>query len=375
MSVWWWQKAITQPALLQALLFLTAGHQATLESSNGVSSLVIKKSMRDSLHLRGDTLKMLNNIMQDPLTAVAESTTLVVASLVAIEAVDANIEAHDAHMKGLQRLVQLMGGLDNLDHMTQSKIYHDVKSAALYNTRPIFPISTRWRSEIIQDFRLLLTRDEIDTPKDLASLGVTIFSSSWYTTLDRTLKIFFQVIQRLIIYYEHAQRNPASVMPTDNDLFLVAEHQILSACFETTDPTDINEPLRLTLVIYLNLRVWHFQSFPFMQYVVESLRQSLEVPYQHLQNETPELLFWILVLGGLASQGYKCHRWYLTRLIEMTERLGLSEWQAARAVLGRYFYTDQPSEKRAEEDLWNEVHLKGTCKLLLEGQRSGALGH
>jgi hypothetical protein len=47
--------------------------------------VVIKKSTRDSLHLRGDTLKTLNNIMQDPLKAVAESTTLVVASLVAIE--------------------------------------------------------------------------------------------------------------------------------------------------------------------------------------------------------------------------------------------------------------------------------------------------
>ncbi|OOQ84516.1 hypothetical protein PEBR_29840 [Penicillium brasilianum] len=361
MSMWWWQKAITQPALLKALLFLTAGHQATLESSNGVSSLVIKKSMRDSLHLRGDTLTTLNNIMQDPVRAVAESTTLVVASLVAIEAVDANIDAHDAHMKGLKRLVQLMGGLDSLDHMTLSKIYQsDVKSAALYNTRPVFPLSARWRSEIIQDSRILFTREELDTPKELVSLGVTIFSSSWYPILDRTMKTFLQVIRRLIIYYEHAQRNPASVMPTDNDLFLVAEHQILSACYATTDPTDINEPLRLTLVIYLNLRVWHFQSFPFMQNVVESLRQSLEVPYQHLQSETPELLFWILALGSLASQGYKCHRWYLNRLIKMTERLGLSDWEAARAVLGGYFFTDQSSEKRAEEDLWNEVLLKET---------------
>jgi hypothetical protein len=137
----------------------------------------------------------------------------------------------------------------------------------------------------------------------------------------------------------------------------------------TTDPTDINETLRLTLVIYLNLRVWHFQSFPFMEYVVESLRQTLEVPYLHLQTETPELLFWILVLGSLASQGYKCHRWYLNKLIEMTKRLGLSEWEEAREVLGGYFYTDQTSEKRAEEDLWNEVLLKETCKLSLEDGR------
>ncbi|KAL2797300.1 hypothetical protein BJX66DRAFT_108533 [Aspergillus keveii] len=361
MSQWWWQKAITQPALLQALLFLTAGHQATLESSNGVSSRVIQKSMRDMLHLRGDTLKTLNNIMMDPVRAVAESTTLVVASLVAIEAVDANMEAHDAHMKGLKRLVSLMGGLDTLDHMTLSKIYQsDVKSAALYNTRPVFPISARWRSEILQDSRLFLTRDELDTSKELAALGTRIFSAPWYPTLEPSMKTFLQVMQRLIMYYEHAQRNPSSVMPTDNDLFLVMEHQLLSACYTTTDPTDINEPLRQTLIIYLNLRVWHFQSFPFMQYMVEALRTALEVPYVYLQTETPELLFWIMVVGSLASQGYKCHRWFVNGLSNLVERLGLGEWAEARRVLAGYFYTEQVSEKRAEEDLWNEVLLKAS---------------
>lgn len=85
MSIWWWQKAITLPALLQALLFLTAGHHATLESNNGVSSLTIRKTINDSLHLRSNTLKTLNDLLQDPAKAVAESTTLIVASLVAIE--------------------------------------------------------------------------------------------------------------------------------------------------------------------------------------------------------------------------------------------------------------------------------------------------
>jgi hypothetical protein len=127
MSIWWWQRAVSQPALLQALLFLTAGHHATLESNNGVSSTAIEKSIKDSLRLRGNTLKTLNDILQDPIKAVAESTTLIVASLVAIEAVDANFEAVHAHMKGLKRLINLLGGLDALDHMTLSKIYQYVQ--------------------------------------------------------------------------------------------------------------------------------------------------------------------------------------------------------------------------------------------------------
>lgn len=85
MSVWWWQKAITQPALLQALLFLSAGHKATLENNNEVSSTAVQKSMKDSVQLRGDALGTLKYILQDPVKAVAESNTLIVASLLAIE--------------------------------------------------------------------------------------------------------------------------------------------------------------------------------------------------------------------------------------------------------------------------------------------------
>jgi hypothetical protein len=52
----------------------------------------------------------------------------------------------------------------------------------------------------------------------------------------------------------------------------------------------------------------------------------------------------------------------------MTEQLGLCEWEEARAVLGSFFYTAQASEKRVEEDLWNEALLRETCKLSLEGR-------
>jgi hypothetical protein len=70
-----------------------------------------------------------------------------------------------------------------------------------------------------------------------------------------------------------------------------------------------------------------------------------------------------MVVGSLASQGYKCHRWFVNGLSDMVERLGLGEWEEARRVLAGYFYTEQVSEKRAEEDLWNEVLLKASCEL------------
>ncbi|KKK18816.1 hypothetical protein ARAM_003261 [Aspergillus rambellii] len=357
MSVWWWQRAITQPALLQALLFLTAGHQATLESINGISSRAIQKSTKDSLRLRGDTLKTLNGIMRDPMKAVAESTTLIVASLVAIEAVDANFEALEAHTKGLIRLVHLLGGLDVLDHMTLSKIYQSaVKSAALKNSRPIFSLSARWRSEILQESKVFRSTEKLETSEALALIGTYFFKAPWFQGLDSSMKTFLRVFQRLITYYEIAQLRPSLVMPTDNDLFLVFEHELLSASY--AEETDVHEPLRLCLLIYLNLRVWHFQSFPFMRYMIEALRQSLVPRLNYIETMDRTLLFWILFVGGMASQGYNCHPWFVHHLTTTTTRLGFDKWETARPVLGRFFYTDQPGEKRGAEDLWNEVLVK-----------------
>ncbi|KAH7186711.1 hypothetical protein DER44DRAFT_681546 [Fusarium oxysporum] len=359
MSIWWWQKAITLPALLQALLFLTAGHHATLESNNGVSALSIKKTMRDSLHLRGNTLKTLNDLLQDPTKAAAESTTLIVASLVAIEAVDANFEALEAHTKGLKRLIHLMGGLDALDHMTLSKIYQsDVKSAALKNSRPVFPMSAKFRSEILQESKVFQPGNHFKIPLALVPLGRRFTDAPWYKDLHPTMQTFIEVFRRLIIYFEIATMQPEVVMPTDNDLFLVLEHQLLSISY-TPEGDDLNEPLRLSLLIYLNLRVWHFQTFPFMRYMVEALKRSLAPKLPHFQAAAPDLSFWVLFIGGMASQGYTTHPWFTTHLTEMAQRLGVEDWEKVRVVLGEFFYTDQPGETGAE-DLWNEALLGGS---------------
>jgi hypothetical protein len=39
----------------------------------------------------------------------------------------ANLEAVEAHLKGLKRLVDLIGGLDSLAHMTLSRLYQYVQ--------------------------------------------------------------------------------------------------------------------------------------------------------------------------------------------------------------------------------------------------------
>jgi hypothetical protein len=51
--------------------------------------------------------------------------------------------------------------------------------------------------------------------------------------LDGSLKIFVQVLRRLIIYFDTTQQEPSIALPTDNDLVLVFEHQLLSVQYES----------------------------------------------------------------------------------------------------------------------------------------------
>ncbi|KAL3461540.1 hypothetical protein BJX64DRAFT_289153 [Aspergillus heterothallicus] len=369
-STYWWRQAITQPALLQALMFLAAGHQASLQLSSGRSSSssssssqdIAVRAIRDSLRSRGDSLRLLQEIIRDPAWAVAESTGLAIATLVTIEAVNANFTAVEAHMKGLQRLVGLFGGLERANHMFLSKIYlyvymlrnqsredmksddlnpyrSDVKAAALTSTRPSFPIVAKWRAAILQHARLyenqgpageryLEPGSDLDprltiTPNRTSAVGLgsAIFTAPWYPTLAPSMRRFLGVFARLTGYYETAVADPSLVRDTDNDLYILLEHQLLDVRYyptttlpaepevlltaaddadnigseatggetrrrlllsdeeendnENNNTSPLNEPLRLTLLVLLMTRMWHLQPFPAMEYVTASLRDAL----------------------------------------------------------------------------------------------------
>ncbi|KAL4880159.1 hypothetical protein BJY04DRAFT_191807 [Aspergillus karnatakaensis] len=362
MSVWWWQKAIAEPAIQQALLCSAASHQTAMCTLNNVPFQYTRKSIGEFLRLRGDTIKILNGILQNP-EAVAESTILIVGSLRAIEAISGSFEGAAAHTRGLEVLINLVGGLEAIEHMVLSKVYHgDILRAALTNSMPNLQLTARWRGEILQETKVFQSENFLSRLSDkpetfalLSSLGTSFFDSTWYAGLEPSMKTLLRIFQRLVQYYEVAQLCSSVIMPTDNDLFVLFEHQIVSTKY--TSPNDISESIRISLLVYLNMRVWHFQSFPIMQHMVEPLRQLLVSRLDHFKKNASDLLFWLLFIGGMASQGHQGHLWFVNQLTEIMQHQGIDEWEKARSILGGFFYTDQP-EETGGEDLWNEVLIK-----------------
>ncbi|CEL01810.1 hypothetical protein ASPCAL01388 [Aspergillus calidoustus] len=357
MGVFLWKNAITIPALLNILLYFSAKHLTVLGSKNGVSAERTEFHTKDSWRLQGNALKHLNNLLQDPKRAVTQPTIITIACFITIEASMANLEAVEAHLKGLKRLVDLIGGLDSLAHMTLSRLYQcDVKGASVRQSRPIFPMSPRFRSGIIHESNVLSLDQAYEPPLALTTLGRRFTSGPWFADIDMQLQASVEICRRIILYFESARIHPELGTPTDNDLLVCTEHQLHSLSFPTGD--SLNEPLRLSLLIYLNTRVWHLGKLPIMGRLVGPLKASLVQQLPFFQALAPDLIFWILFMGGMAARAYPVYPWFVTRLAETATLLGVREWGEVRALLGEFFYTNQPGETPAE-DLWDEVLLDG----------------
>jgi hypothetical protein len=182
------------------------------------------------------------------------------------------------------------------------------------------------------------------------------------------MRASIKIVRRLIIYFENASLHPELGSLTDNDIFVVTEHQLLSLSFSTEEEKPLNEPLRLCLLLYLNLRIWHLQGLPILDSVVVSLQEHLASELLYLHSVAPELTFWMLFMGGMASagRGGTLHPWFVAQLLETKEFLGVRDWDQARGILTGFFYTEQPGVPGAE-DLWVEALVSKQYGYLVPG--------
>ncbi|KAJ0418114.1 hypothetical protein BJY00DRAFT_288677 [Aspergillus carlsbadensis] len=375
MNTWWTERSLISPALLHTKLCVGAGHKAGLEFRNGVSAGVSQRSLRDCIKFRTNAIRALNDLLQDPVTAVAESTVLTVGSIVTIETINAEFAALKTHMKGLATLIELAGGIDAFEYMTLSSVYHAVSGyAALQNKPPILPMSAKFRSEVLHEPAIFHPKlDEAYAvgfviPLWIATLGSRFAASSpWYTEVSPSLKNFLTIFTRLIQHFELGKAYPELVGPTDNDLFPIFQHDFLSA-LPGNDPRlhrindHINPPLRYSIIIYLWACVSHLQSLPIVRHMVETYKHILAPRIPYLLVTAPDLLLWMLVLGVSASKSNKStHAWFVLHAAHVARRLGLADRDQATRLLGEFFYTDQPED--LGEGWWIEEVVASSARI------------
>jgi hypothetical protein len=97
MGTWWWQQGLSEPVIHLTLLVSAAGHKVAMDTINNAPPQELQRSMGQLLGIQRDAIKRLNFLLRDPGT-LAESTTLVVAALRAIEVCITSLSRLTAHV-------------------------------------------------------------------------------------------------------------------------------------------------------------------------------------------------------------------------------------------------------------------------------------
>lgn len=188
-----------------------------------------------------------------------------------------------------------------------------------------------------------------------STLGTRIFNSPWSQEIHPIFKSILSHFRQLVSYYESFNEVDVEPMSVENDCLLYLNYRLLSLPFECL-LTPFEETLRLSVLTYCCVRIWNLFGVPCLGALLEQLRRSLFRSLYLFQSTAPDLLFWILFIGSLASRGMKTSSWFLAHLTDAAEQMGLKNWASAASILETFFFVCRRHDEPARE-LWNSNFL------------------
>ncbi|KAL3470432.1 hypothetical protein BJX99DRAFT_264239 [Aspergillus californicus] len=321
-TTWLLRTALSQPALLQIILSMSAFHRANGLLLRDANPRIVQRSANDALEQRGKGIRSLQQALAEQGELCSEGILMAVAHIIYIEGAEGNVGAVDAHMSGLKKIIDLLGGFDNLDYQMMTMVYCCDLVKGLIESPLEFYISPKWECKVRQESVFLKDSDDCTT----SLLGSRFFNSAWSRNLHPGLKPVIQSFQKAIPVYE-SQRDGLSAgsIPSEHDYLVLFGHQLCSLGRDSPlDP--FQETLRLAIQVYTVIRMWNFKGMPCAEHTVSMLRRSLEKSFPAIQHMAPDLLFWILFMGGLGTNKRDCYAWFLDHLSETARLLHIDDW-------------------------------------------------
>lgn len=145
---------------------------------------------------------------------------------------------------------------------------------------------------------------------------------------------------------------PVEEAPVLNDWLVYTAQQLLLIAPDCM-PSDLQECLRLLVLLFAAVQVWGFQGLLFLNRPVLAFHCRLETALLSIQRMAPDLAFWMLFTGGIAAMGHYSRGWFVDRLASVAGQLCLTTWDSARTLLEQFLFFSQPTDTRAEI-LWRE---------------------
>ncbi|KAJ6110623.1 hypothetical protein N7486_002858 [Penicillium sp. IBT 16267x] len=318
----------------------------------------------DSIHHRGETIRLVNEGLSDPVRAGSDELIAAVSTLLTIEIASGNADYMKIHLAGLRQMIALRNSFADVPSDVRFQIsWTDIRVACMRMEKPIFPFVRSVRPE---GFTLL-------PPSDNAALIATrlfplieipgIFSETF-------AKIIYD-LHELCWYAEWVKGNNAHEEFSDEveDYF---NFEVLSVEYslhldrylptgEVKGDNSIEGCCRLACLCFHNSAIWSFYPMiaPLLPMPILCLRTALEATIESgLFALCRDLLIWLLFIGASCSQVMPAERiYFVTELAAATRLHGVTSWQECRNILLGFFYTDRVHLPMLRQ-IWQEVRVQ-----------------
>lgn len=185
------------------------------------------------------------------------------------------------------------------------------------------------------------------------SIGARFFHSPWSQDLPPELWSILHSLKPLISRFEDIEDSETRALPVENDHLLLLINRLHSLP-RVSPLTPLQEAIRLGALIYLSVRVLIFEGNPCTEQLLLTLQCNFELSLPILTTTAPDLLFWILFVCGIASQGFKCHAGVVEMLRNSAAQLSLQRWDDALSVLEGYFFVYR-RRNDPSKSLWDSI--------------------
>ncbi|KAH8808106.1 fungal-specific transcription factor domain-containing protein [Xylogone sp. PMI_703] len=330
--------ASADSAMLHAILYLVALHR---DVEYGIQDSV------ECLYHGGETFRIINERLADYVKRADDSTIAAVTMLANRENLSGNYDVAKIHVLGLQRLVNIRGGINAFEGLIQRMVaWSDLCYATIWGIQPIFDFANN-----LSDFSVYTADDGFLLDPQIA-FGVT------------------SPINNII----HLLRNTSTVLES-NDLSR-SDRITASNLIYTTEYglLMLNEPdafisdeisgfealaLRTALHIYLYRVVREISpSSSIFQHLSKRLRDALEVQNESWWMENTERQVWwvwILFIGVLCSPEPSGRKWMMEKLRIRCSVLGISKSESLRESVWRVLWQERYSTLNCAL-IWDEIN-------------------
>ncbi|KAF4465537.1 hypothetical protein FALBO_7621 [Fusarium albosuccineum] len=286
--------------------------------------------------------------------ALADSTIAIVISLIHQEQVAQHLSAAEVHVRGLKRIVDLRGGLDQI-HENVPLVLKICKTDILFTMQkgglPLF-----YRDQMYDVQNLLLSRGFcFDRSSDAYSVRQNRLDPVLQDILSDSMGI-------CRLYNKHMTEQPLTL-----DEF---QEVLVSICYrllwfrtldESRQKSDIQSAYHIGLVVFMMSIFLQDKQRRMIKYglMAVCVRDVLD---SELDEHEQELKLWLMILGGIWVSGDEGEDWAVSRLQDMALGLGITTWDEAREYISKFPLIDAIHDVPGRK-IWDQVaHLIGALK-------------